>query len=157
MLAMVRPRRWATCIAVSFLGFATCSWANGDATSPHRCGDADVVLTPTQVVDAQFSAYNSRDLDGFAACYADDVSMVDLSGKNPAINGQAELRKAFAYLAKPGKGGGVRVVVRVVNGPIVVDREHPLSAQSDKPLPDLIAVYEVRGGKIVNVWFPPTH
>jgi hypothetical protein len=134
---------------VGLIGLAT---AIGNPVSATDCRDPKAALTPAQVVDAQFAAYNARDLESFAACYADDISMTDLSGRNPVIKGQAGLRKAFAYLAKPGKGAGVEIVERIVNGPIVIDRERPLN----KTLPDLIAVYEVRGGKIVNAWFPPS-
>lgn len=124
-----------------------------------RCAGADTSLTPAEVVDAQFAAYNSRDLDAFAACYADSVTMVDLSGKNPVIEGKAALLNAFAYLAKPPKiaGTGVRIIERVVNGPIVVDKERPVGTPEGKTLPDLLAVYEVRDGRILKVWFPPSH
>lgn len=123
-----------------------------------RCVGTGAAQTPSEVVDAQFAAYNARDLDTFAACYADDITMVDLSGKNSVIHGKDELLKAFAYLRKPPKvaGTGVRIVERVVNGPIVVDKERPVGSPDGKQLPDLLAVYEVRDGRIVKVWFPPS-
>jgi len=112
-------------------------------------------MTPSQVVDAQFRAYNDRNLDAFLACYAPDATMTDLSGKTPPIKGASGFRKAFAYLAKPHDGPTVELIGRVVNGPTVIDRERPLIEADGKPLPDVIAVYEVRAGKIVNAWFPP--
>ena len=115
-------------------------------------------LPPADVVNIQAAAYNARDLDGFAECYADDVVMTDLSGKNPVIAGQAALRKTFAYLSRPKTGAGVAIVERIVNGPIVIDKERPeAKSPSGESLPDLIAMYEIRAGKIVRVWFPPGH
>ena len=117
------------------------------------CGNTSSSSDPTEVVDAQFAAYNAHDLDSFAACYVDDVSMIDIAGKHPPIKGMAELKKAFAYLSRKPHGDGVEIVKRIVNGPLVVDQERPLGM---KEKPDLIAVYEVRNGKIQNVWFPPS-
>jgi hypothetical protein len=116
------------------------------------CGSTNQASMPAQVVDAQFAAYNAHDLNSFASCYADDVTMIDLSGKRPVIKGNIELRKAFSYLANPPNGRGVQIVRRIVNGPMVIDQERPVGMTGK---PDLIAIYEVRNGKIINVWFPP--
>lgn len=125
------------------------------SSKKQACGSA--TLSPAEVVSIQAAAYNARDLDGFAACYADDVVMTDLSGKNPVISGQAALRKTFAYLGKPKAGAGVTIVERIVNGPVVIDKERPEGkTAAGEPLPDLVATYEVRAGKIVHAWFPPS-
>jgi hypothetical protein len=51
----------------------------------------------------------------------------------------------------------VQIVQRTVVGPTVIDKEHVVGLPSGKTVPDLAAVYEVRDGLIVRVWFPPTH
>ncbi|MFC5740114.1 nuclear transport factor 2 family protein [Dyella tabacisoli] len=111
---------------------------------------------PEQVVQAQLDAYNKHDVEAMAACYADDVTIVDLSGKRPPIKGIPALKETYAFLAKVPKTFAAKVVTRMVNGPIVIDREHVIGVPEDKSKPDPIAVYEVRDGKILNVWFPPS-
>ena len=136
-----------------FAGLMTLSLAFLPGHVMASCGNTSSSSDPAEVVDAQFAAYNAHDLDSFAACYADNVSMIDIAGKNPPIKGMAELKMAFAYLSRKPPGGGVEIIRRIVNGPVVIDQERPLGVK-DKP--DLIAIYEVRNGKIQNVWFPPS-
>jgi putative hydrolase of HD superfamily len=116
------------------------------------CGHAS---DPVHVVQAQVEAYNAHDIDAFAACYADDVSIIDLSGKHPPIQGMAALKTAFAFLAKVPKDYHVDIVQRSASGPIVVDHERVIGLPAAKGQPEAFAVYEVRQGKILHVWFPP--
>ncbi len=45
---------------------------------------------------------------------------------------------------------------RIVNGPVVVDNERLTRLGEGRDDMFAVAVYEVRNGKIVSVWFPPT-
>jgi hypothetical protein len=110
-----------------------------------------------QVVQAQVDAYNAHDIDAFASCYADNVTISDLSGKRPVIAGIPALKKAFAFLAKAPKTFHVVIVQRTATGPTVVDHERVMGLPAGKGQPEAIAVYEVRDGKIQNVWFPPSN
>lgn len=120
------------------------------------CGKTDATSTPAEVVQAQVDAYNAHDLEAFAACYADDAQVIDLSGKRPDVTGQAALKKAFAFLDRVPREFGVDIVKRVVNGSVVIDLEHLHGLPEGKSRPDSFAVYEVRGGKIARLWFPPS-
>jgi putative hydrolase of HD superfamily len=84
------------------------------------------------------------------------VTITDLSGQRPVIKGIPALKEKFSFLAKVPKTFAVTIVKRIVTGPIVVDHEHVVGVPEDKRKPDAIAVYEVRDGKILNVWFPPS-
>jgi len=110
---------------------------------------------PVSVVQAQVDAYNAHDVAKFASCYADDVSITDLSGKRPVVVGTAALKKAYAFLETKPKAFRVEIVQRVVNGAVVVDQEQIMGLPADKGQPKALAVYEVREGKIQKVWFPP--
>jgi hypothetical protein len=112
--------------------------------------------SPARVVDEQFAAFNAHDLKAFSSCYADDVSMIDLSGRHPPIEGITALRRTFAYLPTSKPGVGVRIIRRIATGNLIVDQEHPVGPGTGTALPDLIAVYEVQDGRIRRVWFPPT-
>jgi putative hydrolase of HD superfamily len=118
------------------------------------CGNKSA--DPIQVVQAQVDAYNAHDIDAFATCYADNVTISDLSGKRPVIAGIPALKKAFAFLAREPKEFHVAIVQRTATGPTVVDHERVMGLPADKGQPEAIAVYEVRDGKIQNVWFPPS-
>jgi len=110
---------------------------------------------PAAVVQAQVDAYNAHDVAAFASCYADNVTVTDLGGKRPALKGIAALKHTYAFLAKVPKGYHVAIVQRVVSGTIVIDQERAMGLPLDKGRPEAIAIYEVRDGKIQNVWFPP--
>lgn len=134
-------------IALASLAVATASHA--------ACVPAGVDPSPTAVVDAQFKAYNAHDVEAFANCYASDVRMSYLDGEHPDIVGREGILKTFAYLAHAPKEQGVTLVHRIVTGPTVVDQEHVVGLPDGKTMPDLSAIYEVRDGLIVKVWFPP--
>lgn len=121
-------------------------------TTPATCGDSS---DPASVVDAQLAAYNAHDIDAFSACYSTDVRIHDLSGRYPVRSGQAELRKAYAFLHDVPAAFGVRIVRRIESGPIVVDHERIVGLPEKEGTPEAVAVYEVRNGKISQVWFPP--
>ncbi|GGA01043.1 nuclear transport factor 2 family protein [Dyella caseinilytica] len=110
---------------------------------------------PVQVVQAQVDAYNAHDIAAFAACYADDVTITDLSGKDSPVHGIAALKTTFAFLAKVPKDFHVEIVQRSASGPIVVDHERVIGLPASKGQPEAFAVYEVRQGKIQHLWFPP--
>lgn len=116
-----------------------------------------VSADPVTVVQAQLEAYNAHDVNAFASCYAQDVSVVDLSGKRPVVRGIPALKKAYTFLATVPASFRVEVVKRIVSGSIVVDHERVLGLPADKGKPEAVAVYEVRDGRILNVWFPPNH
>lgn len=110
---------------------------------------------PAEVVQAQVKAYNAHDIATFASCYADNVTVTDLSGKRPVVSGVEALKKAYAFLDKVPKAFHVDIVERVVHGPVVIDKERVMGLPADKGQPEALAVYEVRNGKIQNLWLPP--
>jgi uncharacterized protein (TIGR02246 family) len=122
------------------------------AALAQTCGHSD---DPTQVVQAQVEALNAHDVEAFAACYAPDVTITDLSGKDKPVHGIPDLKNTYAFLAKMPKDFHVEIVQRSTSGPIVVDHERAIGLPGNKGQPEAFAVYEVREGKIQHVWFPP--
>lgn len=114
-----------------------------------------VLEDPSDVVQAQVDAYNDHDLDRFLACYANDAAIYDLSGRQPVIRGPIAMRESYAFLQDMPDGAGVDIIDRVVSGAVVVDKESFVGMPEGVAIPDALAVYEVRNGKIQNVWFPP--
>ena len=117
------------------------------------CGES---TAPEAVVQTQVDAYNAHDIERFLQCYADDITIHDLSGKDPPVKGIAELRKDYEWLSKAPREFRVQIIKRVTVGRIVVDVERVLGLPKDKGTPEVVAIFEVRDGKIRNVWFPPS-
>ena len=135
-------------LIVAFAGYAT-----GEQSSDQVCGDT---AHPIDVVQAQVDAYNAHDLDGFLACYAEDAVIYDLSGERPVVNGRSAMRETYSFLESVPEDFRVDIIDRLVSNAIVVDTERLVGLPDGIELPDAVAVYEVRSGKIQNVWFPPT-
>jgi putative hydrolase of HD superfamily len=122
--------------------------------SAYACGKTSA---PEDVVQAQVDAYNAHDVEAFARCYAEDVTIYDLSGDTPPVRGIPELKKDYAWLAKAPPEFRVEIVRRITSGRIVIDLERIHGLPKEKGTPEATAVFEVRDGKIKNVWFPPSN
>lgn len=117
------------------------------------CGSGAV--EPDAVVMAQHGAYAAHDLEAFAACYADNVVITDLSGQRAEVVGMAALRELYGKLFKRMPAGfHSEYLDKLVNGAIVVVSERSVGAPSGKS-PSGIAMFQVHQGKIDHVWFGP--
>jgi hypothetical protein len=106
-------------------------------------------MTPEQVVQAQFDAYNAQDLDRFCACYAEDAVIAELAG--PVLQeGRAEIRARFERSWAQFPRNRARVLSRIVVGDTVVDHEVGEREPGGRSF-ELVAVYTVRGGRIVRL------
>ena len=108
------------------------------------------MATAVDVVEEQLQAYNARDLDRFAATYAEDIRIYRMPADEPAIAGQAQLREAYRKrFASPGLHADI--VGRIAIGNKVIDHERVVGIK-EVPI-EAVAVYEVEGGLIKTVWF----
>ncbi|MBG6135972.1 nuclear transport factor 2 family protein [Longispora fulva] len=100
------------------------------------------------VVERQLAAYNSHDLDAFAATYAPDVRVNRRDGSQ--LLGRDGLREAYADQFAQGRCRA-EIVGRLTEGDWVVDHEiaHGIT---DTPIRVLVA-YRVRDGLIDRVDF----
>lgn len=132
---------------------AAVSMALSSGAYAATCGS--VTPDANAVVMAQHEAYVAHDLDAFAACYADDVVITDLTGKRPTIVGIAALREVYGKLFKRVPAGfRSEYLGKLINGPMVVVSERSVGA-ANGATPSGIAMFEVRGGKVIRVWFGP--
>ena len=102
---------------------------------------------PELVVQRQLDAYNARDIDALLATYAPDARQYEHPGKLLAT-GAAEMRERMAQrFAEPNLHA--RLLQRVVMGNIVIDHEEVTrSFPEGAGRVDMVAIYEVVGGKI---------
>jgi hypothetical protein len=102
------------------------------------------------IVEEQLQAYNARDLDRFAATYADDIRIYRMPATEPAMTGQAQLRETYRKrFSSPGLHA--QIVNRIAIGNKVIDHERVVGIEAG-PI-EAVAVYEVGGGLIRAVWF----
>lgn len=115
---------------------------------------AETDTTAEALAQRQLDAYNARDIDAFAACYAEDVEIYDRrkSFKEPLYTGRAKLYQRYKQMFARLPDLHCTLVNRIAEGAIVIDHEHVVF-EKDKPPVKAIAVYEVRGGLIQRVWF----
>jgi hypothetical protein len=106
--------------------------------------------SPVEVVQRQLEAYNARDLERFAATYAESITIYRLPALEPAIVGQAKLREVYtARFSSPDLHA--EIVNRIVLGNKVIDHER-VRGIKETPI-EAVAAYEVEDGLIARVWF----
>jgi hypothetical protein len=106
---------------------------------------------PRSVVQRQLEAYNRRDLEAFAALFADNVEVWRMPAGTPALAGREALRAFYATQRFNRPALHAEIVHRHVFGNKVFDHER-IHGLADAPL-EMMAVYEVADGHIERVWF----
>lgn len=107
---------------------------------------------PAEVVQRQLDAYNAKDINALLAAYAPDAQQFEHPSKLLAA-GAEQLRERFAIrFQEPNLHA--KLNKRIVMGNIVIDHEtitrtFPEGAGSN----DIVAIYEVAGGRIARAWF----
>ena len=108
--------------------------------------------TPEAVVQDQLDAYNDKDVEGLVAIYAEEAQHFEYPATLLA-SGRMQLRERFAArFQEPGLHA--ELIRRITVGNVVIDHERvsqtfPEGAGSV----ELVAIYEVRDGKIVRATF----
>ena len=103
----------------------------------------------------QLDAYNAHDVEAFAACYAEDVRGERMPGGEVVAEGRGALRALYGDLFRREPGRRAELLSRMACGRFAVDLERVTSAPGAEPR-IAVAIYEVEGGLIRRVWFPPT-
>jgi hypothetical protein len=123
------------------------------ACVPDGRGDDDAppasMSRAEEVVQGQLEAYNRRDVEAFASFYADDVNMYaypdELIG-----SGIEGLRRDYEEFFAATPDLHAEITNRIVQGAFVIDHERVTGGGEEL---SAVAIYEVEGWKIVNVWF----
>jgi hypothetical protein len=106
---------------------------------------------PESVVQRQLDAYNAHDIDALMAVYADDAELYD----HPATllaRGTGQIRERLAgRLREPNLHA--QLIGRLVMENTVIDREIVTRTFPEGPgRIHLIAIYQVRRGRIAKAW-----
>lgn len=108
-------------------------------------------MSPTEIAQGQLDAYNAQDLDTYMTFFSDDCVIADLNGAVTSPNAAA-IRERYAKAFAQFPQNKAKLVNRVVVGNTVVDHEDVERAPGGERF-EIIAIYTVRGDKIVRVDF----
>ena len=112
------------------------------------------VSPPEAIVQKQLDAYNARNMDAFLATYADDAELFAFPATSQT-KGKEEMRKRYAVRFSDTILHAV-IAKRIVMGNTVIDHERVQVTLPEGPgVSEVIAIYEVREGKIAKVTFIP--
>ena len=108
--------------------------------------------TPAECAQSQRDAYNARNIDDFAAVYAENIVLIALPSGEVFCNGINELRTRYGNMFASRPNLHCRLMSRIVCDPVVIDEED-VSGLSDDGNVHAVATYECRDGRIVRAWF----
>ncbi len=107
---------------------------------------------PESVVQRQLNAYNARDVEAFMATYAEDAQQFE-HPSTLLVSGAAQLRERItARFHEPNLHA--RLLRRIVMGQMVIDHEEVTRTFPEGTgKTELVAIYEVRDGRIATARF----
>lgn len=106
---------------------------------------------PTEIVQRQLNAYNARDIEAFLATYHPDAKLHDFPG-TPNMEDHEAMRRTYGRMFQELTGLHARVPNRIAMGNYVIDEEI-VSGFPNNATYRATAIYEVKDGRIANVWF----
>lgn len=104
----------------------------------------------TELANQQLAAYNAHNLEAFLAPYAEEIEIYNLNTGKLGVKGKDAMRKQYSFLNTAGILH-CNLLNRIVDGNMVIDHEEIIT---DKGKFYGVAIYEIKDGKIVKVWFP---
>ena len=105
--------------------------------------------TPAQLAQAQLDAYNSRDIEAFLIPYADSIKVYTFPNRL-LYQGKNGMRLRYAGMFEKTTDLFCKLVNRIVQNDTVIDQE--LVTANGRKF-DAIAIYKVKGNKIIEVYF----
>lgn len=109
-------------------------------------------MTPTQIVQAQVNAYNTRNLSDFIACHAPNVELYSFPNNIPYATGRAGLKEIYEDVFQNSPNLHAEISNRIVMGNIVIDHETVTGRKGIETL-IIIAIYEIENGLIAKARF----
>lgn len=115
-------------------------------------------ISPEKVVLQMYDAFNAHDGEAMVALSHEDITWYSVNGKDITIYSQGAdpMRTEMVGFFSQHKGVYSELNGLAVNGPFVsvVERAFWLENDNLKTL-SATAVYEVRDGRVLNVWYFP--
>ena len=105
------------------------------------------------VVQRQVDAYNARDLERFAATYAESIAIFRMPAVDPAVSGKARLTEVYRERFRSDHLHA-EILARMVLADKFINHERVIGIR-DEPM-EAVAVYEVRPAP-VRAWIVGLH
>lgn len=105
----------------------------------------------TALVQRQLDSYNAKDLAVFISCYHSNIAIYRMPATEPSLKGRDALAEFYATQRFTIAGLRAEVLNRMVVGNKVIDHER-VFGMAEQPY-DVVVVYEVQDGLILNAWF----
>ncbi len=113
--------------------------------------DTLIATTPETLVQQQLNAYNAGNIEAFLEPYADDVELYNFPDKLLG-RGKEIMRQQYGAIFKQFPNLHCEIKGRIANGNTVIDLES-ISGLGQTESMKAIAIYEVKDGKIIKVYF----
>jgi hypothetical protein len=118
----------------------------------YRSHTMTLSTTPESVVQRQLDAYNARDIDALMATYADDAQQFEYPA-TLLTAGAAQVRERTAARFRESNLHAT-LIKRIVMGQVVIDHEEVIRTFPEGTgRIELVAIYEVRDGRIATARF----
>lgn len=109
-------------------------------------------MNPLEIVQKQVFAYNSRDIEAFAACHHPDVELFSLGNEEAFVVGNAQLKTRYKPIFDNSPELHTEVVERMQLGNTVIDKEI-VTGRNGQASRNFIAIYHIKDGLIFKVYF----
>ena len=109
-------------------------------------------MTPEAVVQKQLDAYNHRNIQDFASCHAEDVTLFSFSQNTPYVEGRKQLIEMYSTIFEESPQLHSKLLNRIVMKNTVIDYEE-ITGRKGVDIFELIAIYEIEGDVIAKAHF----
>lgn len=108
-------------------------------------------VSPLTVVQKQLDTYNSQDIEGFAAVFAENAQIFrNIGDTEPSMTSREEIYDTYGKMFKEYPQNKSTLTGRIVQGNFVFDHEWITGRDREFKI---VAIYEVEDGLIQRAWF----
>lgn len=107
-------------------------------------------MTPADLVQRQFDAYNAHDLAAFTACFGEDVQVFRPPATMPSLVGKAAFANFYATQRFNLSALRAELLNRILLDNKVIDHERIYGVR-EQPF-EMAVVFEIRDGLIQTMW-----
>jgi len=111
--------------------------------------DTLIQETPEMLIQRQLVAYNARDLDAFLDTYAENIQLYNFPDSLMGT-GKESMKAIYSGMFKTVTNLHCEIVDRIKLGNTIIDHER---VRFNDKFIEGVAIYEVKGGKIIRVTF----
>lgn len=122
---------------------------NGEAIDSEKA----IKQTPEMLVQKQVNGYNARNIDAFLEPYSEDAELYTFPNKLIS-KGKDAMRTSYTEMFKRLSELHCEIKNRIVNGNFVIDQESVSGMRKGQKV-EATAIYEIKDGKIIKVYFLP--